>query len=125
MNVKAWRARYKHVPRDFARRIRVLQETWDMNATDFGWRIGLNVAYVHRYRQGTAMPTLSLVSRIEHAAGIQTVNYLMACPASRCPAAPKENTGIKGPGRFEQMWRRKKKKQRLVMLTSGVLGYEL
>lgn len=124
MNQKAWRARYKHVPRDFARRVRVLQETWNLNAVDFGWRLGLNFSYVHRYRQGTAMPTLALVSRIEHAAGIQTVNYLMACPASRCPKEPKENTGAKGPGRFERMWIAKKKKQRLVMLPSGVLGYE-
>ncbi len=124
MNQKAWRARYMHVPRDFARRVRVLQETWDLNAVDFGWRLGLNFSYVHRFRQGTAMPSLALVSRMEHAAGIQTVNYLMACPASRCPKEPKENTGVKGPGRFERMWLKRKKKQRLVMLPSGVLGYE-
>lgn len=125
MNRKAWQERYKHIPRDFARRMRVLQETWDMNAIDFGWRLGLNFAYVHRYRQGTAMPTLAIVSRMENAAGIQAVNYLMACPASRCPRQPKENTGKKGPGKFELSWLKKKKKQRLVMLKSGELGYEV
>lgn len=124
MDPKKWRARYAHIPRTFHRRWKVLQTQWGMTTIDFSWHMGVSLENGHQYRQGRGMPTLTQVSKMENAAGIQAVNYLMACPASRCPRQPKENTGKKGPGKFELSWLKKKKKQRLVMLKSGELGYE-
>lgn len=100
MKTKKYRERYKHVPPDFARRVKVLQAMWDMNASDFGWRIGLNLDYIHRYRQSMAVPTLAICSKIEHAAGLQTLHYLMA--RGPAPLRPRDNDGLKGMGSFEK-----------------------
>jgi hypothetical protein len=75
-----------------------------MNASDFGWAMGLNIEYSIRYRQGRAAPTLAQVSKMEHAAGLAAVKYLMGVPGFPPPVHPEAPDGKVGPGQFERQW---------------------